>query len=354
MQRYVTFLLLAALVFGLNLAAQAAEEVLQLTVQEAADIALERNLSYQIATLDWESAKAKLERAQIVGDEDMLREAEKAWAQAEKAYAEKTQELKDKVRTKYQELLESEAMMENARLAKERAQDQLAMDENKYKAGLLSSLDIERSQNSLFDAQHSYERAAIDLETRRMEFNELLGLPLQAKVELTERLQLSFTPFTWDLDTCYELALQLDSGVAEAREALAKAQEAVRAAESPFTPKAELEEALTNQEKAQIMLAQAEQALYFRIRGDYYAIQDQTHALEMAKRRIELERKSLEAEKSRYAAGVVSNAQVVSKQEELARLEQDYSTRLLQYSLARVKLLQTIGQHEELGDHHED
>ena len=187
-----------------------------------------------------------------------------------------------------------------------------------------------------------------------MEFNELLGLPLQAKVELTERLLLSFTPFTWDLDTCYELALQLDSGVAEAQEALAKAQEAVRAAESPFTPKAELEEALTNQEKAQIMLAQAEQALYFRIRSDYYAIQDQTHALEMAKRRIELERKSLEAEKSRYAAGVVSNAQVVSKQEELARLEQDYSTRLLQYSLARVKLLQTIGQHEELGDHHED
>ena len=52
MQRYVTFLLLAALVFGLNLASQAAEEVMQLTVQEAADKALERNLSYQIS-LRW-------------------------------------------------------------------------------------------------------------------------------------------------------------------------------------------------------------------------------------------------------------------------------------------------------------
>jgi len=71
----------------------------------------------------------------------------------------------------------------------------------------------------------------------------------------------------------------------------------------------------------------------------------------MAKRSIELERKALQAEESKYAAGVISNAEIVAKQENLAKLEQDYTTSLLQYSLARVKLLQAIGKHEESGEH---
>lgn len=350
------WLLVVAFFLTLNLVGStAASERLELTVEQAAELALERNLSYRLATLDWDSAKAELERAQIVGDADLLRDAEKRWAQAQKVYAEKTQELKDQVRTSYQELLESEAMVENARLAKERAEKQLAMDENKFKAGLLSSLDIERSRNSLFDAEHRYERAVIDLETKRMRFNQLLGLSLHTEVVLTERLLLAFVPFTWDLETCYELALPLDSAVADAREALAKAQEGVMAARSPFTPRVELEQALMAEEKAKIQLQQAEEALYFRIRSEYYALLDQAHALELAARNLELERKALQAEQSKYAAGVISNAEVVAKQERLAQLEQEYSSGLLQYSLARIKLLQAMGlQDQETGEQYEN
>ena len=112
-----------------------------------------------------------------------------------------------------------------------------------------------------------------------------------------------------------------------------------------------MEQALINEEKAQIQLQQAEQALYFRIRGDYHALQDQVHALQMAERNIELERKALQAEQSKYEAGVISNAEIVAKQENLAKLEQEYSANLLQYSLARVKLLQAMGKHEESDQH---
>ncbi len=81
---------------------------------------------------------------------------------------------------------------------------------------------------------------------------------------------------------------------------------------------------------------------------------DQAHALELAKRNIELERKALQAEQSKYQAGVISNADIVAKQERLAQLEQEYSASLLQYSLARVKLLQAMGQQEESGEQHAD
>lgn len=345
-------ILFEVLVLGLILTSPsfATAQVLELEVLEAVEIALEHNLNHKIATLDWQAAKAKLERAKIVGDLEMLEEAEKGWQEADKIYSEKSQELKSLVRTSYQQLLESENMVQNAKTAKERAETQLAMDENKFKAGLLSFLDIERAQNSLFDAKHRYEKAMVDLDTQAMRFNEILGLPLSQEVLLTERLLLDFIPFTLDLETCYELALELDPGVNAAKEAVKKATEAVMVAQSPFTPRVELEQAQANEEKAKIQLQQAEQTLYFRIRGEFYALLDQAHALEVAERNIKLERQALKAEESKYAAGVISNAQIVAQQENLAKMEQEYSSSLLNYSLARIKLLQTIGQYEESGE----
>lgn len=103
-----------ACVLVTSLPASAGAKVLELTVQGAIALALENNLSFQIATLDWQQAKAKLERAQIVGDEEMLAEAEKEWEKAQEVYAERRRELKDLVRTGYQQLLKSEAMVDNA------------------------------------------------------------------------------------------------------------------------------------------------------------------------------------------------------------------------------------------------
>lgn len=349
-----TFVIALLLCLFLGFPVQARLEARELKVQDAVAIAFEHNLDFQIATLDWEGAKAKLDRAQIVGDEEMLVEAEKEWQKAKDVYGDKRQELTDLVRTSYQQLLESETMVENAKIARERAESQLIMDENKYKAGLLSSLDIERAQNSLFDAQHRYEKAIVDLETKRMQFNELLGLPLDEKLILVERFLLRFVPFTLSLETCYELALELDPGMLTAKEKVQKAQEAVLVAQSPFTPRVELEEALVNEEKATIGLKQAEQALYFKIRGEYYALLNQAHNLEMAERTIKLERQTLQAEESKYAAGVLSNAQIVAQQEKLAGLEEQYNADLSSYALARIKLLQAIGKHEELGEAHED
>lgn len=359
MPKMIKNTLLGALVFCLfvgGMVTAASPKTLELKVEDALLLALTHNLDFKIATLDWKEAQAKLERARIVGDEEMLTEALEEWEKAHKVYGEKEEELKSLVRTSYQELLENETLVESGQTAKKRAEGQLAIDENKYKAGLLSTLDIERAQNSLFDAAYRYEKAIIDLKTGGMKFNEILGLPREQKVILTERLLLDFTPFTLSLETCYELALGLDPVVASTKENVQKAAEAVLAAKSPFTPRVELEKALVNEEKAKIQLQKAEQSLYFQIRGAYFGLLDQAYTLEVAERSIELEKKTLKAEESKYAAGVLSNAQIVAQQEKLAQLEQNYSTNLLQYSLARIKLLQTIGQQvtEQKGEQNEN
>lgn len=329
-------------------------QVLELQVRDAIALAEENNLNFRLVQIDWDAARAQLERAVIVGEAEMLEEAEKAWLKAEQHYQEQRENLYNLVRTKYQHLLEKEAAMASVFKAKERAENQLTIDGKKYEAGLLSSLDIQRAENSLFEAKHRYEMALIDLETARMQFNELLGLPFEQQVVLTERLLLDFIPFTLDLDTCVELALIHDQSLAAARENLEEARDTVLAAQSPFTPQAELEKALAEKEKAQIRLEQAEQALYFNIRAAYYALLDQAHDLEVFELQLELERNTLLAEESKYAAGMLSNAQIVAQQETLAKLEESYSKALLNYSLARLELLRTIGETDGEGiDGHE-
>lgn len=329
-------------------------EVLELKVQDAIALAEEHNLNFRLVQIDWRAARADLERAEIVGDPEMLAEAKKAQAKADQHYLEQKENLYSLVRTSYQRLLEKETAVANVLKAKERAENQLAVDKKKYEAGLLSSLDIQRAKNSLFDAEHRYEMVLIEYETERMKFNELLGLPFEQKVVLTERLLLDFLPFTQDLATCVELAFVYDQGILTAQENLQQAKEAVRAAQSPFTPRVELEKALAEEEKVEIGLQQAEQALYLKIRGAYYALLDQAHELEVLELQIELERKTLQAEESKYAAGVLSNAQIVAQQEKLAQLEQSYSTALLNYSLARQELLRTMGQAETARGENDD
>lgn len=331
------------LVLLFTTSALAKEEILELTVEEAIKLTLEQNLNFRVITLDWEQAQASLKRAQIVGDETMLTDAEKDWEKAQKNYLEQTQNYSSLVRSSYQELLESEASLANWHKAKERAAEQLKIDRSKFEAGLLSILDIQRAENSLFGAEHSLKNATINLETKQMEFNQLLGLALDQKVTLTERILLDFVPFTLELENCYLKALELDGAILTANENLKKAKEAVTLAQSPFTPKVELEKALVAQEKAEIQLQQAKQSLYFKIRGDYYGLLNRVHNLEVKERNIKLESQTLLAEESKYAAGVLSNAQIVAQQEKLAQLEQEYSTELLQYNLARLKFLQTIG-----------
>lgn len=322
------------------------KEVLELSLAESTELALENNLDFALITLDLEQAKLGLERAEIVGDSEMIEEAKKELEKVSKTYIESKQNLITAVRSMYQEVLEGETNAANRLKASERASDQLKIDQSKYAAGLLSSLDIMRAENSLANAEASYESALVNLATKRMQFNQLLGLPLQQEVVLTEQLLLDFVPFELTLEECYALALEVDSSILTAEENLVKAQEGVTAAQSPFTPKAELDKALAAEQKAEIQLEKAKQSLYFKIRSDFYALHDMANTVSAKEREVELERQILLAEEGKYAAGVISNAQIVAQQEKVARVEQEYSDALLNYNLRRTNLLQQIGKPE--------
>ena len=330
-----------------------ASEVLEVSIAEAVEYALSHNLDLKLAALELEQAQAGMRRAEIVGDEEMLKEAAEKLDAATEAYESLRQELSTKVQNIYLEVLHNSLALERQAAAKTRAEEQLRVDGSKYAAGLLSSLDIMRAEISLANAENNYAAAQDALATNKLRLSELLGLPLHIEVILTERPALDYVPFDYTLEECFNMALEIDQGIRRAREALEKAHEAVKAAQNPFVAKVQLEDAQAAEKRAEIELEKAETALYFRIRNDYLTLMRAAQNVKVKAREVELEQRILEAEEIKYSAGVVSNAQIVAQQEKLAAVEQEYSKALLDYNLGRSNLLQQIGQPVVWSEGHE-
>lgn len=318
-------------------------EPLFLTLAQAVEEALVHNVDLKLASLALEQAELGMQRAEIVGDAEMLAYAREKLAEAQETHASLKRELITKVQNAYQEILYNTLSLERQAAAKARAEDQLRTDQNKFAVGLLSSLDIMRAEISLANAESNYLAARESLLTAKLRFNELLGLALDTEVILTEKPELEFMPFEFTFEECYAKALQVDPGVRNAAKELEKAKDAVAAAQSPFVPQVQLDNALADLARAEINLQKAETALYFQVRTAYAHLMGAAQTVEIKAREVELQQRILEAEEIKYGAGVVSNAQIVAQQEKLAAVEQEYSKALLDYSLGRSNLLQLMG-----------
>ncbi|NLM68399.1 MAG: TolC family protein [Firmicutes bacterium] len=324
-------------------AAAADPAVLELSLEQAITQALDHNLDLHLIKIDLEEAQKELNRALIIDDAEMIESAQTKLEELEQKYANAKQDLTTKVRTAYYELLQQEASAANQEKALNRAKTQLAIDQAKFDAGVISTLDLQRSKNSLLNAENAYQNALITLETKYLEFNNTLGLNLAIQVILTDQINVDFVPFELKLEQAYQLALNHDQTIKTAKEALTKAVDAVNAADNEFTPRVELEKALAEQKKAEVRLMQAETNLYFKIRSEYYQIKNAAENVRTKERELYLEQQILQAEETKYAAGVISNQAVVAQQEKLAQAEDAYTQALWNYSQLRDQFLINIG-----------
>lgn len=344
----------AVLIFSLLLVveslgiASAQGQSVELNFEQAVAAALKQNLDCSLLLIDLEQAQAELDRALYVDDAELIEKAQAALEQAQNNYYTAKRDLVTKVRSKYYEVLQQEASVKNQAKALDRARTQLEIDQAKFEAGMISSLDLQRTKNSLANAQHSYESALITLETKYLEFCQLLGFEFGTSIVLTEEISVEFVPFELDLDQAYMSALDHDQSVAAAKDTLAKAIDAVKAADNPFTPRVDLEKARVDRQKAEIKLRQAEQNLYLRVRSEFYQVKNAAANVLAKERELELERQNLKAEEAKYAAGVISNQAVVAQQEKLAQAEDAYTQALWNYSQQRTQFMISIGMEQGL------
>ena len=293
-----------------------------------------------------------LEQAQagdqaLVDDAELIEKAQAALEQAQNNYYTAKRDLVTKVRSKYYEVLQQEASVKNQAKALDRARTQLEIDQAKFEAGMISSLDLQRTKNSLANAQHSYESALITLETKYLEFCQLLGFVFGTSIVLTEEISVEFVPFELDLERAYMSALDHDQSVAAAKTPW---QRRLMPSRLPtiVPPRVDLEKARVDRQKAEIKLRQAEQNLYLRVRSEFYQVKNAAANVLAKERELELERQNLKAEEAKYAAGVISNQAVVAQQEKLAQAEDAYTQALWNYSQQRTQFMISIGMEQGL------
>ena len=282
---------------------------------------------------------------------------------------------------------ESRVTATEAELKTAQALYQLAEDQEK--AGLAPQIDTLRARVQLQAQQESLIQAQNDLEKQRIALARVIGLPVQQKFRLVNRVPYHPLP-EMELERAYQRALQTRPDYQAALAALRSAALSREAAWKQHLPSVELGgeygvlgytlnglapnwsaaatlripvfeggkiEADVRQADAVLKQRQAQvDNLRGRIEQDVQdALLDLKAAaqqVEVARLGVDLAQQALGQSQDRFAAGVTNNVEVIQSQQQLASANEQYIESLYAHNIAKVLLARAIGNAEEEVKHY--
>lgn len=265
------------------------------------------------------------------------------------------------------------------------AQALFQLAEDQETAGLAPNIDTLRARVQLQAQREALIQAQNDLEKQRLALARVIGLPVQQKFRLVNRVPYQPLP-ELELQTAYARALQMRSDYQAARAALRAAQLSREAAWKERLPSIGLAgeygvlgyhpdamspnwsamatlripifeggkvEADVRQADAILKQRQAQvDDLKGRIEQDVEdALLDLKAAaqqVEVARLGVDLARQALAQSQDRFAAGVTNNVEVIQAQQQLASANQQYIAGLYAHNIGKVLLARSIGNAEQV------
>lgn len=277
---------------------------------------------------------------------------------------------------------ESRVASAEAELKAAQALYQLAVDQEN--AGIAPQIDTLRARVQLQTQQSILIQAQNDLEKQRIALARVIGLPVQQKFKLVNRVPYQPLPEA-AIENAYERALQTRPDYQAALASLKAAQYTEQAAWQQrlpsigftgdygvlgFTPSslapnwtaaATLSIPIFQGGKVEADVQQSRsvlkerQALVDNLRGSIE--QDVQNALldlkaaaeqvEVAKTGLDYAQQTLEQSQDRFAAGVTNNVEVIQAQQQLASANEQYIASLYGHNIAKVLLARAIGNAEQ-------
>jgi outer membrane protein TolC len=262
----------------------------------------------------------------------------------------------------------------------ETAQALYQLAEDQEKAGLAPQIDTLRARVQLQAEQEAVIQAENDLEKQRIALARVIGLPVQQKFRLVNRVPYRPLP-QMEFETAYQQALQTRPDYQAALAALRAAQLSRQAAWKEHLPSIDVNaeygvlgytldslgpnwtaagtlripifeggkiEADIQQTEAVLKQRQAQvDNLRGRIEQDVQdALLDLKAAaqqVEVAKLGLDLAQQALGQSQDRFAAGVTNNVEVIQAQQQLAAANEQYIAGLYAHNIAKVLLARAIG-----------
>ena len=251
-------------------------------------------------------------------------------------------------------------------------------------AGIVAGVDVLRAQVQLQNQRQRSIRAENDFEKAKLQLARAIGLPAGQAIALTDRIP--YAPLAdVTLDSALKTAFESRPDYLAARERLAAAEAARRAAVSDHIPTVHLDAdygaigqspsdahatfrvaatvrvpifdagrstAQRIETDAQLKRRQAELddvrgRVEYDVRAALLDMRAAGQQLEAAQTNVTLAREELQQARDRFAAGVAGNIEVSQAQEAVASASESYISALYAHNLAKASLARAVGTAEQ-------
>ncbi len=318
------------------------QQSIQLTLAKAFEIAKQNSGTYKAAGIDFELAKLTYQKAKgDVLSKVAALQAEATYKAAERAYVKAEQDLRVSVINAYYAARGAKAQLDIAKQSQELAANQLAITQRKFAEGLVGKADVLSAERGKLQADIAYTQAQQAMELNSMRLALALGLPANTQFEFTDAADLRFEPLKFTLDEAIRLARQNSTQLQQLQTALevAQAQEQGAINDAPVQQRT----LQLKRQRAEIDLASYEQQLPVNIRSQYYDVLQKAAQIELTNKSLELEELQYSITQARYEEGLEVGQAVDEARIELIRARQASVDALVNYTVARLNLLITVG-----------
>jgi outer membrane protein TolC len=278
---------------------------------------------------------------------------------------------------------ESRVAAVQAEVATAQALYQLALDQEN--AGLAPQIDTLRARVQLQTQQQILIQAENDLEKQRISLTRVIGLPVQQKFRLVNRVPYHPLPEI-DLNTAYDRALATRADYQAALASLRSAQLSRSSAWKEYLPslgaqgqygvlgftpsslgpqysvagtlsipiflggkvRADVQQADAILKQRQAQVDNLKGAIEQDVQDALLDLKAAAQQVEVATSNLDLAHQTLSQSQDRFAAGVTNNVEVIQAQQSLATANDQYIASLYEHNIAKVLLARAIGNAEQL------
>ena len=322
--------------------------VVELSLAEAVQRALERAPGLTLARLDVTEAEIALKEAELgelvgrprseydraVQELRLARDGDMGTSVLVTLLAEEA----------YDGVLRAAELLQIQESNQEQSDRQFALTKARYEAGLIARQDFLEAEASHRESLYRLEQARRSYAEAVRELAGLAGLPDDVELRLTE--EFAFEPWAVPLEEALAEALAGRAELVRARRAVEQARRQLEQARAPYAAPVERVQAEIQLERAQVQYEQAAADVAAQVRREWFALKDAEHQVATARRREELARSRAKINRSRYDAGLLALMELLQSEASYAQARLDAAGAVWDYNLAKARFLRTLGRPE--------
>lgn len=326
-------------------------EVKKLSLQESISIALEKNLGFKMTgyntnlrEVEYEEAQANnLLQTSIVN----LKNAEFAFKQAQNNLEKQRRQLIFQVTNAYFQVLRAQRKVEIEKMSVDEAKENLQIVKNKFSLGDANQLDVMEAENRLSSANLSLMQATDNLHASQMEFNNVLGLPLNTSFELTETL--SVESLRISLEESVEKALKNRYEIRKAQDDVELTRIKFQLTQNEYTPELEKKKARIQLGNARLDLEQVQQEIRLEINQLFHDVQEKEKKIHIVQKSKEIKEQTYQIAQEQYRAGLISATELLDAQIEFTQAQIEATDAVFDYNLAKREFIKALGEELDYG-----